>query len=76
MIYVLWDLDSRNLIATYATRSAALADLREAVAAHGSAYVESLMLGEEPPRGRARTIAHGPELVALALASTAEREIA
>jgi hypothetical protein len=72
MIYELWDLPSRNLVATYTSRSEALADLRAALADHGADYVADFMLGQEDTKGRSRVIAQGSHLVSLTLASVTE----
>lgn len=72
MIYELWDLPSRNLVATYTSKSEALADLRAALTDHGADYVADFMLGQEDTKGRSRMIARGSRLVALTLASMAE----
>lgn len=68
MVYDLWDSDSGNIIGTYSTRDEALSVVREALAKHGAAYVESLLFGQEDGRGRARAVARGKQLVQLALA--------
>ena len=72
MTYELWDLPSRNLIGTYATRREALADLRAAIANHGVDYVADFMLGQEDVEGHSRMIAKGSDLVTLALADAPE----
>lgn len=69
MTYDLWDSESGNIIGTFVTRDQALSVVREALACHGVAYAETLLLGQEDSRGRAKAIARGKELIQLARAS-------
>lgn len=63
MVFILWDLDTRNIIGEFDTEEAALADVREAFAEHGAEYVATLGLVREDRFGRGKPVAMGPELV-------------
>ena len=67
-VYEVWDLPSRNLVGTYATKKKALAALRASLDSFGADYVADFMLGQEDANGRSKMVAAGSDLVALALA--------
>ena len=60
--FALWDLDTGNLVGVYDSEPAALAVVRAAITAHGTACIDPLALVRETRRGRARTIAAGKAL--------------
>lgn len=68
MPFQLWELESRNCIAEFATRSEALAAVREIVAEHGAASVASFLLVSEDADGNVQKVASGRELAALTAA--------
>lgn len=47
MVYELWETESGNLMGSYLTQQEALSVVREAIALHGQAYVESIALVAE-----------------------------
>ena len=71
MAFELWDTRTANIIGDFPTEQAALEAIREAIQAHGRAYVESWGLAHEDRRGRTKAIAHGALLAERAL-NTAE----
>jgi hypothetical protein len=68
MIYTLMDIDTGNLIGTYATEQEALTLIEHAIAAYGTEYADTLALGREDAKGYATVIAEGQELAQRALA--------
>lgn len=67
MIYDLWDSESGNVVGTFDTKEDALSVVRQALAKHGSEYVETLLFGQQDSRGRTKAIARGKKLVQIAL---------
>lgn len=63
MFYELIDVESGNLIGTYASEAEALDVIRRAVFENGTAYVESLALGRSDEDGEGALIAEGTELL-------------
>jgi len=72
MVYELWDAETRNIIYTYLTEAAALAEVAEQVAAYGRDAVAGWVLlqndGKEGGKGL-RRIADGETLADRALHS-------
>jgi hypothetical protein len=66
MKYDLWDIESGNMIALYATQAEALEDVRDLLVQNSTAYARSLSLGGLGEAGRRWVIAAGDELLALA----------
>ena len=66
MAYQLWELDSRNCIAEFASRNDALAAVREMVRTGGALAIASLLLAEENTEGDLKKIAAGEALARLA----------
>jgi hypothetical protein len=64
--YELWQMRTRNLIGAFSTAGEALALVRRAADAHGSAYVDTVLLGYEDDDGHSSTVAQGKELLQLA----------
>ena len=69
-VYELWQMRTRNIVGSFATKAEALAVVRQAAEAQGETFVETLFLGHEDSNGRSRPIAQGPDLLRLALAAT------
>lgn len=63
--YELWDTDSRNMVAEFASRAEALLAVHAAVQAHGRQAVETLALSTEDGDGGGEVIARGAGLVVL-----------
>ena len=63
--YELWDTDSRNMVAEFASRDAALLALHDAVATQGPQALATLALSTEDGDGGSEMIARGDALVAL-----------
>lgn len=68
MFYELMDVESGNLLGTYDTEIEALAAVRQAVQANGTAYVGALALGCSDDDGGGALIAEGTDLLARAVA--------
>jgi hypothetical protein len=66
MQYELWDLETGNIINTYASEAEALEDVRELLAESESRYAEALSLGFLTERGGRGVIASGAVLAARA----------
>lgn len=66
MTYDLWDLETGNIINTYASGAEALADVRELIAESGTRYADALSLGFLTERGGRGVIASGAALAARA----------
>jgi hypothetical protein len=71
MPFELWDTESANLLDTFPTEEEALAEVAEAVRAHGLESVKTLLLGRTDEHGRSRVIAKGPALAERALTAVA-----
>jgi hypothetical protein len=71
MLYSLWDIETNNLIAEYATQREALAVVLRGIAEHGPRDADSLSLDVEDEQGNVTTIAYGA-----ALADIARKEFA
>ena len=67
MVYELWDVETGNIINTYASQAEALAVVRDLLAVNAPEYAEALSLGSEDDRGKSRLIAEGAELARIAL---------
>ena len=57
MAYELWEMQTGNLVASFRREEEALALVRDAVAAHGPAYAQSLALVREDEDGSSVTVA-------------------
>ena len=75
MAYQLWELDSRNCIAEFASREDALAAVREMVRARGEPAAASLLLVQENADGDLSKVASGGSLVRLATDSSTSGEL-
>lgn len=73
MFFELLDVETGNLIGTYASENEALAVVRHAVRLNGPAYVEALALGYEDEDGVGAQLAAGPDLLSRALAMGPDR---
>ena len=67
MVYALWDLESANLIETFASEEAALEEVRLTLAAFGREAVLTWGLNYRDQTGQGGAIATGEELIARAL---------
>jgi len=72
--FEIWDSQSNNLVAHFATESDALALIQDAIGRHGPACIEFLVLLRIGPRGGLSTVATGAALSARATAFTKERD--
>jgi predicted metalloendopeptidase len=63
--YELWDTESRNMVAEFASRAEALIALYDALQAHGGQALEMLALSTEDGDGGGEVVARGAGLVAL-----------
>lgn len=63
MAYEIWEMQTGNLVASFSRERDALALVRDAVAAHGEAYVETLALVHEDGAGSPTTVATSHELL-------------
>jgi hypothetical protein len=61
--YTLWDIETRNIVASFGAESEALAAVRETLKEDGRELAETLLLGREDDAGRFRLIAAGRALV-------------
>jgi len=62
-IFELWDMRSRNQIASFQSEDEVLSTVRRLVHEHGPAYGTQLALGHENVTGKSRLIATGDDLV-------------
>lgn len=69
MYYELWDLETGNMIGDFDTEAAALAMVRELLAANTPDYAEALALGRTGDDGETQLIAEGGALATLARGS-------
>lgn len=72
--FEIWDSESNNLVAHFATESEALAMIRDAIRRHGAACVEPLVLLRVGPRGGLSAVASGTALAERAAVSAMERD--
>ncbi len=63
MVYEIWNLPTRNLIATFATEQEAVAAIRKMAERHGIGYLTHLALTRENEDGRTTQLAVGVELM-------------
>ena len=63
MSYEIWEMRTGNLVATFGSEKEALILVRDAVKAHGDAYVESLALVHEEDDGSTTTLATSYALI-------------
>ena len=63
MAYEIWEVQTGNLVASFGHERDALALVRDAVKAHGEAYVGSLALVHEDESGNSTTVATSHELL-------------
>ena len=70
LTYTLMDLDTGNLIGTYATEREALSLIQSAIATFGVDYADTVALGREDAAGHTKIIAEGQELAKRAMAAT------
>jgi len=73
MFYVLWDLESRNLIDEYDTEDEALAAVRDLLEANAPNYAGFLSLGRTDDDGSTHVVAQGRPLAVMADRAYAER---
>jgi hypothetical protein len=71
--YELWQMRTRNLIGTFATKAEALATVRQATDLHGPEFLDTIFLGHEDDKGHSRMIAEGRKLLELARGGKGER---
>jgi hypothetical protein len=62
-IFELWDMRSRNQLASFQSEDEALSTVRRLSREHGPAYVTQLALGHEDLTGTSKLIATGDDLV-------------
>jgi hypothetical protein len=60
--YEIWETESGNVLGEYNTEAAALEAVRDVVAAHGEAAIETWLLMREDRRGRSRRVESGVAL--------------
>ena len=65
--YELWNTSSGNIVGAFDSEGAALAVVRDGIAAYGVGYTENLLLGYEDEQGRSTKVAGRGELADLAL---------
>jgi hypothetical protein len=63
MAYEIWEMQTGNLVASFSHERDALALVRDAVEAHGEAYVAALALVHEGEDGSSTTVASSYELI-------------
>ena len=68
MFYVLWDVQSGNMISDFDSEAEALAAVRELLSANQPAYAAALALGRTGDDGETQVIAEGSSLAARAQA--------
>jgi hypothetical protein len=73
--YELWDVDTGNIVGSFASEADALAEVRGLVALNGPGYVADLSLARKHPDG-GELIAEGDELARLADRAFRERRTA
>lgn len=73
MFYELLDIETGNLIGTYASEADALAVVRHAARINGPAYVGALALGYEDDDGEGAQVAAGTDLLSRAIQADPER---
>ena len=73
--YELWDVDTGNLVGTFASEADALAEVRGLLAVNGTSYADDLSLGRRLGGG-GELIAEGAELARRAEAARPERRTA
>ena len=61
-IFELWNMESGNLLGSFATEELALAAVREAIQRDGECYGDILALGREDGRGNSKIVARGRQL--------------
>jgi hypothetical protein len=61
--FELWNMESGNLLGSFATEELVLAAVIEAIQRNGERYVDILALGRENSRGNSKVVARGRELV-------------
>ena len=66
MFYVLWDVETGNVVGDFATEDEALAVVRELLDENAPDYVDALSLGRTDDDGGTRLVAEGQRLAALA----------
>ena len=76
MTYELWDSDSGNAIAGFASEAEALAVVRAEIQAAGDEAVSEWFLRKVDRRGRSRVVAEGDDLARFALGMSAPRATA
>lgn len=65
MLYMIWDLETRNLVAEYASKQAALELVLSGIAQSGPGDTDTLALEVEDDEGNITAVAHGRELAEL-----------
>jgi hypothetical protein len=69
MTYELFDTDTGNIVGVYASEREALDVLRDAIAAYGMTYADTLVLGTRDMAGYPTAVAAGQDLAKRALSS-------
>jgi len=69
MQYEIWETDSRNRVAAFASLDAALTLVRRSVEQHGPGYADALLLTCEDDAGDTALLADGPALAKMAEAA-------
>lgn len=72
--YELWNVETGNIIGSFATASEALAVVRHLLDAYGDGYASELTLGRRDGETLATIVGDGGELVAILERSTAEAD--
>jgi hypothetical protein len=73
--FELWDVDTGNIVGTFASKAEALAEVRGLLEVNGAGYADDLSLGYRHTSG-GELVAEGSELVRLADAEHPERRSA
>ncbi|MEA2583640.1 MAG: hypothetical protein QOF33_1725 [Thermomicrobiales bacterium] len=68
--FELWDVDTGNIIGSFATQDESLEAVRRLLEAYGPGYAEDLDLTAREDTGTARNVASGDRLIALSGHST------
>ncbi len=66
MVYVMWDVETGNVVGDFATEDEALAVVRELLDDNAPDYVDALSLGRTDDDGGTRLVADGQGLASMA----------
>jgi len=75
MFYVLWDLDSGNMIGDFDTEAEALAVVHDLIGVNTPSFIDMLSLGSTADDGTVRIVAQGRPLAARAEQEAASSQV-